>query len=150
MTSDKEAYNELCCYTLAHGDTSFIHQHVVDAFAAQTAGDGAKPITLAFALIGLYLHVEREFSGKQVQRAHMFLARRKRVWPSFPLPHDRGSMTAADVMAVAAGGMRDKAIHEWCGSVWKAFHESHQMVGELAVGSLFIVFGRMTLEDALI
>ncbi len=75
MTSDKEAYNELCCYTLAHGDTSFIHQHVVDAFAAQTAGDGTKPIALAFALIGLYLHVEREFSGKQVQRAHMFLER---------------------------------------------------------------------------
>jgi hypothetical protein len=132
MISDEEAYNELCCYTLAHGDPSFIHQHVVDAFAAQTAGDGTKPIKLAFALIGLYLHVEREFSGKQVQRAHMFLARRKRVWPSFPLPQDRGSMSAADVMVVAAGARRDKAIDEWCASVWKAFHESHQMVGKLA------------------
>jgi hypothetical protein len=30
-----DAYNELCCYTLAHGDASFIHQHVVDAFAAR-------------------------------------------------------------------------------------------------------------------
>jgi hypothetical protein len=29
MTSDEEAYNELFCYTLAHGDPSFIHQHVV-------------------------------------------------------------------------------------------------------------------------
>lgn len=132
MTSNEEAYNELCCYTLAHGDHSFIHQHVVDGFAAQMADDCTKPIKLAFALIGLYLHVEREFSGKQVQRAHMFLARRKRIWPSFPLPHDRGSMTVADVMAVAAGAKRDKAIHEWCATVWKAFHESHQMVLELA------------------
>jgi Family of unknown function (DUF5946) len=132
MNSNEEAYNELCCYTLAHGDPSFIHQHVVDAFSAQTADDDTKPIKLAFALIGLYLHFEREFSGKQIQRAHMFLARRKRIWPSFPLPHDRGSMTVAHVMAVAAGAKRDKAIHEWCAAVWKAFHESHEMVGELA------------------
>jgi hypothetical protein len=42
-------------------------------------------------------------------------------------------MTAADVMAVAAGAKRDKAIHEWCAAVWKAhFHESQQMVRELA------------------
>jgi hypothetical protein len=59
MTSDEEAYHGLCCYTLAHGDPSFIHQHVVDAFAAQTADDRTKPIKLALALIGLYLHVER-------------------------------------------------------------------------------------------
>ena len=129
--SNEEAYNELCCYTLAHRDPSFIHQHVVHAYAAQTADERIKPIKLAFALIGLYLHVERNFSGKQVQRAHMFLARRKRVWPSFPLPKDRGSMTVADVVAVAAGAKRDKAIHEWCVSVWKAFHQSHQIVDEL-------------------
>jgi hypothetical protein len=131
MNSDGEAYNELCCYTLAHRDPSFIHQHVVDAYAAQTADERTKPIKLAFALIGLYLHVERNFSGKQVQRAHTFLARRKRVWPSFPLPNDRGSMTVADVMGVAAGAKRDKAIHEWCACVWRAFRESHQIVGEL-------------------
>lgn len=36
MASEQETYNELCYYTLSHGDSSFIHQHVVDAFAAQS------------------------------------------------------------------------------------------------------------------
>jgi uncharacterized protein DUF5946 len=82
------AYNELQGYTLGLGDERFIHQHVVDAWMAQHADERTKPIGLTFALVGLYLHVQRGFSGRQVQRAHMFLARRKRTWPSFPLPED--------------------------------------------------------------
>ena len=58
MAVDRAAYDELASYTLAHGDPAFIHQHVVDAFAAQHATDDSKPIGVAFALIGLYLHVE--------------------------------------------------------------------------------------------
>ncbi|HET6891268.1 MAG TPA: DUF5946 family protein [Pyrinomonadaceae bacterium] len=132
ITSKQDAYDELCCYTLSHGDPSFIHQHVVDAFMAQNASDQTKPIGLTFALIGLYLHVEKHFSGKAVQRAHMSLARRKRVWPSFPLPHNRGSITAARVMAAAPGAERDKSIHEWCCSVWSAYQDSHPVVRTLA------------------
>src|SRR5438067_3221775 len=49
-------------------------QHVVDAYAAQTARASTKPITLAFALVGLYLHLEKNQTGKQVQRVHMLLA----------------------------------------------------------------------------
>ena len=33
----QEQYNELSYYTLLHGDPSFIHQHIVDAYIAQTA-----------------------------------------------------------------------------------------------------------------
>jgi hypothetical protein len=99
MTSEDD-YNELCYYTLAHRDPSFIHQHVVDAFAAQHADEKTKPIKLTFALVGLYLHVEKQFSGKRVQQVHMDLARQKRPWPSFALPSKRGSQTAADVLAV--------------------------------------------------
>ena len=69
--SEQDAYNQLRCYTLAHGDPASVHQHVVDAFAAQTTDDHNKPITLGFALIGLFLHVERQFSGRKVQQAHM-------------------------------------------------------------------------------
>jgi Family of unknown function (DUF5946) len=130
--SNQQAYDELCCYTLTHGDPSFIHQHGVDAFAAQTTDEQTRPIKLTFALIGLYLHVERQFSGKQVQRAHMFLARRKRIWPFFKLPADRGSVTVADVMAVSPGAQRDQAIHDWCASVWRTFSESHPLVRQLA------------------
>jgi hypothetical protein len=131
MISNEDAYSELCCYTLTRGDSEFIHQHVVDAFAAQNADERTKPIKLTFALIGLYLHVEKQFSGREVQRAHQFLAQRKRTWPSFPLPHDRGSLTAADVMAAPAGSKRDEAIHNWCVAVWNAFRGSHQTVTEL-------------------
>jgi hypothetical protein len=131
MASDYELYDELRCYTLAHGDPSFIHQHVVDAFAAQHADERTKAIALTFALVGLYLHIEKGFSGKQVQRTHMELARRKRVWPQFGLPPDRGSMTAGDVMAAPAGPERDLAIDAWCASVWNAFSGSHREVAEL-------------------
>src|ERR1700730_9203459 len=106
MASDEDAYNELCGYTLTHGDASFIHQHVVDAFAAQRADAQSKPIGVTFALVGLYLHVEKQFSGRQVQRAHMQLARQnrqKRPWPRFVLPGNRGSLMAVDVMTASEG-----------------------------------------------
>jgi hypothetical protein len=36
-----------------HRDPSFIHQYVVDAFAAQQADEQTKPMKLTFALVGL-------------------------------------------------------------------------------------------------
>jgi hypothetical protein len=127
----EEAFDELCAYTLAHRDPAFIHQHVVDAFAAQGAGEHTKPIKLTFALVGLYLHVERRFSGRQVQQAHMRLARQRRNWPSFPLPDDRGAMTARDVLGVPAGPGRDQAIHAWCACVWDAFQACRPEIAQL-------------------
>ena len=129
--SEKDAYDELQGYTLGLGDERFIHQHVVDAWMAQHADGRTKPIGLTFALVGLYLHVQRGFSGRQVQRAHMFLARSKTAWPSFPLPEKRGSMTAAEIIAAQPGPERNRAIHAWCVSVWEPYRGSHQAVGEL-------------------
>jgi hypothetical protein len=131
MSSEQDAYDELRCYTLAHGDPSFIHQHAVDAFTAQHANDQTKPIALAFSLVGLYLFIERQFSGKQVQRVHMKLANDKQSWPVFVLPRERGSITVIDVLVAPAGIQRDKAIQAWCASVWEAFHESRGAVIEL-------------------
>jgi len=129
--SDRDAYHELSAYTLTRGDSTFIHQHVVDAFAAQHADETTKPIALTFALVGLYLHVERGLSGRQVQRAHMALARRKRKWPAFSLPSERGVLTAADVIRAAEGPDRDKAIHAWCAAVWDVFRENQTIVVRL-------------------
>ena len=131
MISHREAYDELCAYTLTHGDPAFIHQHVVDAFAAQNATDTSKAIGVAFALVGLYLLVEKGFSGRQVQRVHMQLARRKREWPRFTLPADRGGMTALDVMKLAEGPERDRAIHDWCATVWAAFAGEREKIVSL-------------------
>ncbi|MBS0260346.1 MAG: hypothetical protein JSS02_00205 [Planctomycetes bacterium] len=129
--TDLEAYHELCCYTLSHWHPSFIHQHVVDAFAVQHADRQTKPIALTFGLIGLYLHVERGFTGRNVQRVHMDLGKQKHTWPDFELPDDRGDMTALHVLAAPPGPDRDRAIDEWCESVWEAFQMNRERVVQL-------------------
>jgi hypothetical protein len=50
-------------YVYTMGRPGFILQHVVDAFAVQSANTETKPIAVMFGLVGLYLHVERQFSG---------------------------------------------------------------------------------------
>jgi Family of unknown function (DUF5946) len=119
MDPMRAAYDEVYAYTM--GRPNFILQHVVDAFAVQTASADSKPIGVVFGLVGLYLHVENQFSGRQVQKAHMELGRRKREWPRVNLPEDRGRMTVADVLAASVGAERDLAIEDWCRSVWTAF-----------------------------
>ena len=135
--SEQEAFNELSYYTLSHGDPSFIHQYIVDAYAAQYADEKSKPIKVAFALIGLYLHIEKHYSGKEVQRAHMLLANKKKQWPVFPLPAGRGNICVSDVLQTEPGPLRDRAINEWSASVWEAWSESHAKVAELVQSYLF-------------
>jgi len=127
----QEAYEELCGYTLGLRDPAFVHQHVVDAFAAQTADRDTKPIRLAFALVGLHLHLEKGLSGRQVQRMHQRLARGQKAWPAFPLPTLHGTLTAADVLAVPAGPERVQAIDAWGAAVWAAYQSSHPAVAAL-------------------
>jgi hypothetical protein len=137
---DEASYHELCAYTLQHPDQdSFIHQYVVDAYAAQTANEQAKPITLLFALAGLYLHVERRYTGKQVQRAHMEMAKAARKdWPTLPLPNQRGAMTAVDVMRFPEGTERDAAIKRWSRAVWESWRDQHQTVATLVNGLIHV------------
>jgi hypothetical protein len=125
----RSAYDEVYVYTMTR--PGFILQHVVDAYGAQTASSSNKPIGVVFALAGLYLRVEKRFSGRQVQQAHMALARRKRAWPIMDLPADRGAMTVAQVLAAAAGLERDRAIDAWCECVWTAFRDSRQVIVDL-------------------
>ncbi len=132
MLSEVEAYHELCAYTLTHGDPAFIHQHVVDAFMAQHADERTKPIGLTFAW-SVSTCMWKAVHGQQVQLIHMKLGRRKQSWPRFPLPDDRGAMTALDVMAFPAGPERDKAIDAWCVSLWDVFRSSRGTIVELLV-----------------
>jgi hypothetical protein len=129
MDTMRAAYDEVYVYTM--GRPGFILQHVVDAFAIQTANDNSKPIGVMFGLVGLYLHVEKQYSGHEVQKAHMQLGRRKREWPRVYLPEDRGSITVADVLAASAGPERDRAIEEWCRSVWTALAANRKTIIDL-------------------
>ncbi len=135
--TEQEAYNKLSLYTLAHSSPAFIHQHVVDAFAAQYADDKTKPITIIFALVGLYLCVEKNHTGKKIQFAHMKLAGGKKSWPAITLPADRGAITVFDVLKAHPGNPRDEAIKKWCASVWEAYRDSRETIVELVRNELF-------------
>ena len=123
-------YHELSLHTLSDRDPTFPHQLAVDAYAAQHAGAAAKPITTAFALIGLYLVNARGFTGRQAQRAHMFLGRRRQPWPRFWPPARVGDVTVADVLA-AHEADRKEALQRWAASVWDAWRDQHEQVAAL-------------------
>jgi hypothetical protein len=131
MPSELDLFHELAFYTLAHGDPAFIHQHAVDAFAVQTADSTTKPIAVVFGLVGLYLHVEKNFTGRHVQKTHMQLAKRRKAWSMPPLPTDRGSIRIGHILAEAAGPARDAMIHRWCASVWESFQCSRAEIVQL-------------------
>ena len=123
-------YHELSVQTLSDRDPTFPHQLAVDAYAVQHAGADTKPITTAFALIGLYLVNERGFTGRQAQRAHMFLGRRRQEWPRFDAPAARGDVTIADVLA-AGDAARKEALCRWAASAWAAWRDQHERVSVL-------------------
>ena len=124
-------HNELTGYTVMRGDPEFIHQHFVDAYAAQHTAEGQPTIRAAFALIGLYLACEKGYTGKQVQRMHMLLARRSKQWPRFTPPAHVGELTVQDVLRAEPGQPRDDALMRWARSVWQAWSEQHARVQAL-------------------
>jgi hypothetical protein len=135
MDHEQEKYNQLAYYTLAlaEKDPYFIHQHIVDAFGAQNAKVDSKPIGVYFGLMGLYLYIEKNYTGRQVQLAHIKAAQKKegmaeKNWPTFVLPKERGDITVSNVLAVPAGPERDQMIKNWCLSVWDAYKESQDEV----------------------
>jgi hypothetical protein len=137
MKAPTGEFHELLFYTLGHPDrVYFIHQHCVDAFTAQTADEDTKPIGLVFALIGLYLFLEKGYTGRAVQLAHMKMAENKKAWPRHPLPAERGEITVTDVLKTTPGQERDLMIKSWCTYVWNAYHDWHPTIAALAATEL--------------
>lgn len=138
MFKEDDLYNELAFYTLAHPDAAFIHQSVVDAYTAQNADDATKAMAVVFALIGLYLYLEKGYTGRMVQRAHMQLANRSKKWPSLPLPPERGEVRIEHVLAAEPGPVRDAMIRRWCDSVWQSWLPSRSAIVDIALKYLGI------------
>ncbi len=124
----EEQYNELSFYTLSHQDSSFIHQHIVDAQGAQTANENTKLISLIFSLVGLYLYIEKDFTGRQVQQFHMKMSKNKKHWSRIVLPKNRGDIHVSDVLAVSNGPERDKMIRKWCEAVWNVYKDNRAAI----------------------
>lgn len=126
-----ELYNQLAFYTLSHKGKDFIHQHIVDAYTIQAANENTKPIAIFYALAGIYLHVEKNYTGKEVQLAHMEMSKKSKIFPTITLPENRGAITISDIINLDNPEERDIAIHKWCESIWQAFSAQHKVIIEL-------------------
>lgn len=135
-----EAYSDLMCYTVAKQDKEFIHQHAVDAYAAQHAGGTTRDITVAFGLIGLYLALEKGYTGKQVQRAHMQIAKIRKEWPRLEPPKRSAEITVLDVLEVSDGEKKDAMIRTWMAAVWENWADQQAWVREMT--DMLLVRGR--------
>jgi hypothetical protein len=123
-----QLFCDLSGYTISKRDAGFIHQHAVDAYEAQHAGDRTKNITVVFGLIGLYLALEKGFTGRQVQEAHMKLARIRKDWPRLNPPTIPAPITVLDVMQGQTDGEKDHLIREWMEAVWESWSDRHEWV----------------------
>lgn len=130
--TDENLFHELSFYTLAHPSSEFIHQYIVDAYGAQAANENTKEIRVIFSLVGLYLSLEKGYTGREVQLFHMKMAKDKIVWPKIELPVDRGSIFVKDVVAIKEREDRDKKIVEWSQDVWNSYQKQRQVIIQLA------------------
>lgn len=122
-------YTSLMGYTLSLGDPEFVHQYAVDAYAAQHPGPPGKPISTVFALIGLYLALERGYTGRQVQLVHMQIA--KQVWTHLPRPASPGELTVQHMLDTPESA-RLTQLRSWMQSVWLSWNAQHSWVREQA------------------
>ncbi|MCP9761741.1 DUF5946 family protein [Lacihabitans soyangensis] len=128
----QEHYNELAFFTLNLHDDRFVHQYVVDAFTCQYADDNTKPISLTFALAGLYLFIEKGYSGREVQKFHTLMSKRKMAWPNFIVPsYQELHVDISSVIACNDQNERIELIEKWCAGVWEVNKENHDKVEDL-------------------
>jgi hypothetical protein len=125
-----QLFSNLSCYTVSKQDAEFIHQNAVDAYEAQHAGGKTRNITVVFGLIGLYLALEKGFTGKQVQQAHMRIAKIRRDWPRLEPPVQAATLTIMDVLAAADGAGKDTMIRKWMIAVWDSWADRQEWVRE--------------------
>jgi hypothetical protein len=109
-------------------DASFKHQIAIDCYGAQHIGGPSKPVTAVYALVGLCLHVERGFSGRQIQAAHMLLARTRSNWPTLSAPATHYRVTVDMVVAAGCASSRAQQLEAWAVCTWEAWRNEQQWV----------------------
>jgi hypothetical protein len=123
-----QVFSNLQCYTVAKQDPAFIHQHAVDAYEAQHVGGTTRNITVAFGLIGLYLALEKGYTGRQVQLAHMSIAKTREDWPRLEPPDQPAFVTVMDVLCAGTDAEKDVLVRKWMDAVWESWADRHAWV----------------------
>jgi hypothetical protein len=131
-----QLHNELTAYFMLNPDITFSAQHAVDAYGAQHSGGVTKTITTAYSLIGLYLAVEHGYTGRQVQLAHMELAKKKIQWPSLDLPTKHYSISVADVLKSEEGSYRIEMLMKWATHIWDTWERHHEWTRSICANYL--------------
>lgn len=132
MQSEEDLYLERTAYTLQLRDEEFMHQHVVDAYVAQHAEPHSRPMSVVFAPIGLHLYLDRGYTGRQVQRAHMLMAQQPEFRTLPVLPSEKPQVTVLDVMNEPPGVARDAMIRRWYQAVWQCWRPDHAAIAGIA------------------
>ncbi len=132
-----ETYYELTYWTLVQQGGRFIHQHAVDAYEAQHAGERTRPITAVFGLIGLCLALEKGYTGRQVQLAHIKIAFRRKNWPRLEPPARRARLTVLDVLVAETDAEKETMLMKWAASVWDIWEDRQPWVREITEKTLF-------------
>ena len=136
-----QLYGEVQGFALNHRElVRDFHQLTVDAYAAQhgpcDGGGDVPPISVAYALVGLHLALDRGASGMEVRTAHQRMGKPDPSWPRLPTPERTGGMTVFDVAAVGAmiGSVTGhaEAVRAWATAVWQAWAAQHAAVAALA------------------
>ncbi len=84
------------------------------------------PITVAFGLIGLYLALEKGYTGREVQKAHMKIAKIHKDWPFLEPPLRHAGLTATDVVREETDTQKETMIRKWMEAVWEIWEDRHQ------------------------
>ena len=136
-----QLYGEVQGFALHHLSlVRDLQQLTVDAYAAQHAprepGGDLPPISVAYALVGLHLALDRGLSGIEVRAVHQRMGKPDPSWPRLPTPARTGGMTVFDV--AGAGAMvrsvagHAEAVRAWATAVWQAWAVQHARVAALA------------------
>jgi uncharacterized protein DUF5946 len=142
-------YGEVTGYELTHLPTlGRFHQLTVDAYGAQHPGSGARPIGVAFGLIGLHLALERGLTGLEVQGAHRQLAARFGDWPTFERPERQAPLTVLDVAMAGSPEEHGEIVQRWAAAVWASWHASHAQVLRL-IDERLLAEARATVADGI-
>jgi hypothetical protein len=97
-----QLYGELSARVFKHGRLQPLQQLRVDAYFAQHPGSETSDLSIAFALVGLHLALERGRTGVEVRDLHKRLGDARIAWPHPAPPDDRGDVTVLDAALAAS------------------------------------------------